>query len=92
MNKKVILAVVAVLVLLGAWWWYESRSGTGPDENSAVGPAGEEAAIPAAEQSLGASLYSQVEVGNPAEQMPDANPLGDKSNPIKGAYSNPFGE
>lgn len=92
MNKKVILVVAAVLVLLGAWWWFRSQSGASSDENGAVGPGGREAAIPAVEQSLGASLYSQVEVANPAEKMPDTNPLGDQANPIKGAYNNPFGE
>ncbi len=93
MNKKIILAVVAVLVLLGVWWWYKSKPGASSDENSAMGPGGEGAAIPVADQSLGASIYSQVgATGNPAEKMPDTNPLGDKSNPIKGAYNNPFGE
>ncbi|HEY4526018.1 MAG TPA: hypothetical protein VJL32_02905 [Candidatus Paceibacterota bacterium] len=96
MNKKVIWAVVAVVILAAIIWWYQSRPDTEPAETgtTAVDQNGEppQAAVNS-EQSLGASIYSQVgQTQNPAEQIPNTNPLGDQTNPIKGAYTNPFGQ
>ncbi|MFH0890522.1 MAG: hypothetical protein V1856_00640 [Candidatus Liptonbacteria bacterium] len=98
MNKKIIWGVVVVIVLAAVlWWWFGMRSDPAPAETgaTATGQEGGAAASPLTpeEQSLGASIYSQVEeVKNPGEQIPDTNPMGDQTNPIKGVYINPFGE
>ena len=94
MNKKIIWAVVAVVILAAIIWWYQSRPDT---ESAGTGTTadGQNGAAPSSpsEQSLGASIYSQVgQTQNPAEQIPNTNPLGDQTNPIKGAYTNPFGQ
>lgn len=84
MNKKIIIAIVVVLVVgAGAWLWY---SGTW---RKVVGKP--EIAAPA-EETFGAIISDKAAVGNPAAKLPDANPFKADINPYTDSYTNPFGQ
>lgn len=88
-----------VLVLAVVVWWSTRSKPEVPQQSagSGVTAAGEEGLPPQAvqqsDQSLGGSIYSQIQdVKNPADNIPNTSPLGEDTNPIKGAYKNPFGQ
>jgi len=85
MNKKIIIAIGVVLVMVaGVWLWYSGIWRKAVGEPEIVAPQKEEA--------FGATISDKSAVGNPAAKLPDANPFKADINPYTDAYINPFGQ
>jgi len=93
MNKKTLLLIIAVVLLIGlgaggyVCWsnWKKSKAGTNAEEK-ALQEAGEAAQkiTESASQGVLPSIGT-----NPLESKPDVNPA-DKANPFKDIKTNPF--
>ncbi|MEK9153266.1 MAG: hypothetical protein AAB723_01555 [Patescibacteria group bacterium] len=91
MDKKIIIAIVAIVLLIGLgvggylYWNSQKKSESTPATN-AIEKAGE-AAVQITEEATKGVLPS-IET-NPLENKPDVNPAS-QANPIKDIKTNPF--
>ena len=79
------------MVVLSGWWLWQNKS-----FSSGLLPFGatnqETSVTQTSSQTLGGSIYDKVsEQTTAAKNLPDTNPFNKDINPIKGAYTNPFG-
>ena len=91
MTKKIIIAIVAVVLLIGLgiggylYWNSQKKSESAPETN-AIEKAGEAAEQITEEATKGVLPSIQT---NPMENKPDVNPAS-QANPIKDIKTNPF--
>lgn len=86
MSKKYIIGIVILAVLVVVGWIFFAPQG-GKDSNEIIPSSPITTDMP--QSTLGGSIYEGV-TKNPAENIPDVNPLQRETNPLDGAYKNPF--
>ena len=83
-GNLAIVVIVIVLIAVGIFLWLQD--GGGPS-----GEVEDKGTTTVPQASLGEDIFSQVESGNPAEDLPEVNPFSEgKTNPLKNTYKNPF--
>ncbi|OIO50320.1 hypothetical protein COU03_03890 [bacterium (Candidatus Gribaldobacteria) CG10_big_fil_rev_8_21_14_0_10_41_12] len=91
MDKKIIIAIVAVVLLIGLGvggylYWHNQKKSEKTPETNAIEKAGETANQITEEATKGVLPSIQT---NPLENKPDVNPAS-QANPIKDIKTNPF--
>ncbi len=86
MSKKCTIGIIILAVVVAVGWIFFARQG-GKNSNEIIPSSPITTDIP--QSTLGGSIYEGV-AKNPAGNIPDINPLQKETNPLDGAYKNPF--
>ncbi|MFA6407808.1 MAG: hypothetical protein WCV80_03855 [Candidatus Paceibacterota bacterium] len=91
MKKPLIIAIVVIVIAIAVWFVLAKRPEVldGIKLNFGGSKTTDKAIEASTDASLGGQLFDSVKA-NPAESIPNTNPIQSDLNPYKGGYTNPF--